>query len=248
MKNYYRHFQQSHPHRKENQLIFITGDVSHSRQDIAFLSKTRPIHNPGNNVILPLNNSRHWKPVSEVKSYDIPYHYKKNTIVWRGAATGQHKRVSLVQQYYNYPTNEIDIGFTNFIESYTGPRNPNFIKQKLTMSELLQNKFLISVEGNDVASNLKWIMASNSLCIKPHSQIESWFMEGKLKPWTHYVPVQDDFSDLIEVYHWCLQNPEQCQKIIKNANQYVNQFLNGEKEFKIIDGVLEGYCNNVTVM
>ena len=247
MKQYYRHFKQTHPHYKENQLIFVPGDVSHTRQDVAFLSKTRPLYQSGHNVLLPLNNIRHWKPVSDVKMYDIPYDYKKNVIVWRGAATGKSKRVALVERYYNYPGKEINVGFTNFLDSYSGSRNPRFIKAKMSMAEQLQNKYIISVEGNDVASNLKWIMASNSLCIKPHSQTESWLMEGNLKPWVHYVPVKEDFSDLLEVYHWCLKNPEMCKQIISNANDYINRFLDGEQEFKIIDGVLEGYCKNITV-
>ena len=57
----------------------------------------------------------------------------------------------------------------------------------------------MSLEGIDVATNLKWIMSSNSLCFSPKLRYETWFMEGKLVPGVHFVEVRDDFDDLAEV-------------------------------------------------
>ena len=34
----------------------------------------------------------------------------------------------------------------------------------------------------------------------------SWLMEDKLVHWIHYIPINDDFSDLQEKYTWCLNN------------------------------------------
>lgn len=247
MSIYYKNFIRNNPNYKENQIIMIAGDVGHSRSKVPFISKTRPIGSCCN-VILPLNNVRHWKPVADVKLYDIPYEYKKNVMIWRGATTGAVKRLPLVSKYYNYPGHEIDVGFTNYIEGYEGYRDPRYIKERKSMGELLGCKFIISVEGNDVATNLKWIMASNSLCIKPESKVESWLMEGLLKPWVHYVPVKDDFSDLLEIYGWCVKNPEICKQIIANCNDYINRFMDGDKEFRIINKSIKKYCDNVTVL
>ena len=243
MKTYYQNFKRNYPKHNQKQFIFLPGDVSHSREDVPFLTKTRPIKVKGKNVILPLNIERHWKPIFKVPYYDIPYDNKKNIMIWRGAATGRDKRVPLVETYFNYPGFEIDVGFTRYNDNYRGKKSQKFIKNKLHMGEMLQCKFLISVEGNDVASNLKWIMASNSLCIRPHSETESWLMEGKLQPWVHYVPVKSDFSDLLDIYKWCLANPDKCKDIIKNSKEYINQFMNGENEKNIVNKVIEKYAS-----
>lgn len=255
MKAYYNAFKKKYI-SNDKKFILVTGDVVHTREDIAFISKTRPIHketgdfykkpNYGKNVLLPLNNIRHWKPVSDVKMYDIPYDSKKNTIVWRGASTGRDSRSVFVEKYYNYPPNQIDVGFTSFMEYYKGDKNPAYLKGNLTMKEQLQNKFLVSIEGNDVASNLKWVLASNSLCIMPIPKIESWLMEGLLVPWTHFVPF-DVYDSLEETYDWCIKNPEMCKQIIKNANLFISKFMDGENEFKVITGVMKGYADKITI-
>ena len=43
--------------------------------------------------------------------------------------------------------------------------NPKWIKNRMTINEQLQYKFILCFEGNDVASNLKWVMSSNSIAI-----------------------------------------------------------------------------------
>jgi len=68
----------------------------------------------------------------------------------------------------------------------------------MTIDEQLEYKFILSLEGNDVATNLKWIMSSNSLAFMPRPKYETWFMEGNLVPNHHYILIKDDYSDLEE--------------------------------------------------
>lgn len=67
---------------------------------------------------------------------------------------------------------------------------------KKTIREHLDYKFIIALEGNDVASNLKWVMSSNSLAVMTRPTCETWFMEGQLIPDYHYVEVKEDFLTL----------------------------------------------------
>ncbi|EOH5314647.1 hypothetical protein ACQJ04_000816 [Campylobacter jejuni] len=46
----------------------------------------------------------------------------------------------------------------------------------------MKYKFIISLEGNNVASNLKWAMNSNSLVLASKITCQTWFIEGTLKP------------------------------------------------------------------
>ena len=51
------------------------------------------------------------------------------------------------------------------------------------------------VEGVDVATNLKWVMSSNSIAVMPKPEIESWFMEKTLIPDFHYIEIKKDYSE-----------------------------------------------------
>jgi len=50
--------------------------------------------------------------------------------------------------------------------------------------------------------------------------------EKKLVPWEHYVPINSDFSDLVEKYDWCEQNPKEMNKILKNVDNLIKTSLN----------------------
>jgi len=53
------------------------------------------------------------------------------------------------------------------------------------MADLLKYKVVIVLEGNNVASGLKWALASNSVLVMPPPTIASWAMEELLEPWVH---------------------------------------------------------------
>lgn len=84
----------------------------------------------------------------------------------------------------------------------------------------------MSLQGNDVATNLKWIMSSNSIAVMPKPTVETWFMEGELIGGVHYIEIKPDYSDLEERLNYYINNPEECEKIIKNAHQHCKKFFN----------------------
>lgn len=215
-------------------VYFLFGDVHHESKYPA-VSKTRP-RGSQRNVLLKLNRYRHWtEPLNQVELYDIPYDQKKDKVLWRGFSRGLKQRIDLLKRYKNHPNRNIDITDTE-------------TETSMSIQDMLQCKFLVSVKGNDVATNLKWIMYSNSLCMMPseHPYV-SWFMEDLLVPWYHYVPLESDFSDLEEKYQWCLSNPDRCKEIIKNASDYIEVFLDGENEDYLNTVVLEKYTQLVNI-
>ena len=96
-------------------------------------------------------------------------------------------------------------------------RKANF----MTIRQQLNYKYILSVEGNDVATNLKWIMSSNSIVFMTKPTCESWFMEGDLIANFHYVEVKKDWSDIIEKIEYCNNNSAFCAEILKKLKQYV---------------------------
>jgi hypothetical protein len=199
-------------------------------ENTPFFVKARPIMgNNENAILLKLNQVRHFKFIQD----PIPFRQKQNTLVWRGACYQTHRQ-RFIRQFYNHPM--CDVGQTN------KPReNTPWQKNKYPISKQLQHKFILAMEGNDVASSLKWTLSSNSLCLMAQPKFETWFMEGKLRPNVHYVQLNDDYSNLEEKIHYYQENPKEAEYIIENAHQFVAQFQNLEQEDCIALHVLKRY-------
>ena len=210
------------------------------------ISKSRNVRDR-NTILLKLNYDRHWKPIKEVKKNDIDWKKKNNKIIWRGVTTGfRNKQRELLIKKYFYNTNRnIDVGITRIVQGQYHMKK--YKKNKMSKKEMLQSKFLISLEGNDVASGLKWQMYSNSVVFMPKPKFESWFMESKLIPNYHYILIRDDLSDLEEKYLWALQNRDKCKQISRNAEKYVKEFLDENKENKIMEKIIKIYMKNKSV-
>jgi hypothetical protein len=231
-----------------NYIAFLWGDNNSHNIEQAIIAKSRIIGDT-NTILLNMNINRHWGDIRNVNKYDIPFISKKDMVVWRGVTTGSENRkgnrFDLVKKYYDYDINKIDVGFNKIVQGHNTYKT--YIKNTIPINQLLEYKYIISVEGNDVASGLKWQLYSNSVVLMPKPTIESWAMEGKLKPYVHYVPLKYDFSDLKSKYNWCLQNNEICQKISINATNYIKQFFDNNNEQLISKNIMVRYFNNISI-
>ena len=72
-------------------------------------------------------------------------------------------------------------------------------------------------------------------------------MEDTLIPNVHYIELKDDYSDLLEKYNWCEKNQTECMKIIKNANNFMDQFKNPHIEEYIENEVIKLYFNKLKI-
>ncbi len=209
-------------------LHYLFGDITFV-PSVPKIVKSRPISNTNSNsVIINLDKRRHFSWASD----PVPFADKKPSAVWRGAA-GNKARNLLVEKFYDHP--EFDIGHTS---GNVGGRSA---KRGLTHREQMQFQYFISLEGNDVATNLKWSMASNMLVMSPKLHFETWFMEGRLEPNKHFVLLRDDFSDLEEKVAFYNENPKEAERIIAAAHCWINQFSDPLKERMIAALVLEKY-------
>ncbi len=207
------------------------GDVILTPQ-LPTIVKSRPISISNKNaVLLNLNKIRHFIFVKDSNSYNN----KINKLVWRGKIT---KLMPHREDFFriHHDNTICDIGAVN---NYV--KNKNWIKSRLTIEEQLQYKFILSIEGNDVATNLKWIMSSNSVAVMTKPKYETWFMEGTLIPDYHFICIKDDYSNLNEKLEYYINNPIETLKIIRNANLYINQFKNKSQEKLISLLVLKKY-------
>ena len=56
-----------------------------------------------------------------------------------------------------------------------------YLKPATYYKEQLKCRYLLAVEGNDVASGLKWMLASNSVVLMAPPRRETWLAESRLR-------------------------------------------------------------------
>ena len=210
---------------------FLFGDITHI-PEIPSIVKSRPImNNQENSVLFKLNKVRHFTYTNDTNQFID----KKNILIGRGAVTKKHKkRTDFYKMYFDHKL--CDLGQIN-----NNTDHDHWIKKKISIEEHLKYKFILCIEGVDVATNLKWVMSSNSIAIMAKPKVESWFMEKKLIGNFHYIEIKDDYSDLEEKLNYYINNVDKCLEIINNANEYVKQFKDEKREKLISLLVLEKY-------
>lgn len=222
----YRHLRRFPSHFR---LRYALGDIFDMPTEPTIV-KARPILGDQRNCILfNMNKVRHFVFIRD----RIPFTEKNSMLVWRGNAR-QQQRQRFLERYYNHP--KCDVGHANK-RRVEGP----WARPFLSIANQLQYKFILSLEGNDLATNLKWILSSNSLCFMPRPRMEGWFMEGQLEPGRHYVELRNDFEDLEEKIDYYTHRPEEALGIIRHAQSHVAQFRNSFIEDVISILVLEKY-------
>jgi hypothetical protein len=149
-------------------------------------------------IVWKLATDRHYKKLYQIYREDTPWYKKKDMAIFRGQLTGTKdgydktmsdeenclnlRRCRLVYKHGN--SSLIDASLTS-----TRGRLPTILNgvtlesEKVTVDYLLQYKGIIMIEGNDVASGLKWALLSQSVVLMPHPKHTSWCMEELLQPW-----------------------------------------------------------------
>lgn len=76
----------------------------------------------------------------------------------------------------------------------------------------------------------------------------SWTMEEKLEPYVHYLPLNDDLSNLDELLEWAANNDKLCQEIAQNGKKYASQFLDKEYDTTMRMMLLQEYSNRLKII
>ena len=175
---------------------------------------------------------------SAMRANAIPFKSKKNKAFFRGSTTGgifsrvnwrQYQRSKVVQLSLKRP-DLLDARFTAGVQiesgvweemvsnNFTGP----FINQHADSSNY---KMVIVPDGNSVPDRLMSLLVSDVVVLKPRStQHEYWYDE--LVPGLHFIPFQQDVSDLEKVIVEALTNVSHLEYIAGQAKRFVLRRLN----------------------
>lgn len=223
---------------------------------------TRPVP-----ILAPLDTYRHYGNLKKVNEHDIAWEQKLNKAVWRGTMTGvdesgrfpydfdmdtnalgvclQFERCRLV--YRNHNNADADVGFSHC--SNKGLRiieGVDMIQPSLSLADQLKYKMLISIEGNDVATGLKWSLLSTSVVLMPPPKKTIFSLEVLLEPWVHYVPL--DVDNVSEAVQWVLHNEMEAQRISKRATNFIEDFFLHSNADHDSENVLQEMANRAAAL
>ena len=222
----HEHLRSFHP---ELRFHYLFGDDIRP-QAAPTLAKARWISEDDRNpVLLKLNRVRHFRFVRDPWTWE----QKRPYVVWRGKVNKPH-RLEMLRALSDHP--RCDVG-------HVGGKlaEPEHGRGFLSIREQLRSRYVLVVEGNDVATSLKWAMASRSLCLMVPPKRESWFLESWLVPGEQFVPLAEDYSNLDEVIDHYESHPDEAREIVANAHQHVARFSDPRRERAIALLVLDRY-------
>lgn len=223
------------------------GDAMRKCEESVFI-KARKVSD-SKSILLKLNTHRHWRDYETIAKHDVPWEEKRSDVVWRGVNTGfgsGRDRLFFLQNYFG----KYNVGFSGIIntmkvknenkEKYDGVCKA-FLLDKLSLKEQLDYKFIVSLEGNDVSTGLKWVLNSNSVPIMKSPRFETWMMEGLLEPYVHYLPLNESMDNLEDLLAWATRNNEQCKQIAMNGKLFMRQFADERNELSLQRKLIEKY-------
>ena len=132
-----------------------------------------------------------------------------------------------------------------YLETFDIDKLPDCFKEfnklkttnKLTPEEQSNYKYIVNIDGNVSAFRLSLELNMGCVILIVDSEWEMWFKK-MLKPWVHYVPIRADLKDIYKQIKWCKNNDEKCKEIVKNAQDFYDNFLQKDGIFDYMQKIL----------
>lgn len=178
------------------------------------------------------------RKLNEGKSFQrapVPWEEKKDIAFWRGALTEAIHRLKISSFSLEFPA-LVDAGISAGLDS----SDPHW-KPSASYEEHLQYKYLPVLDGIMCSyPGYQWRLLSDSVCFKQESDQIQWFY-GALNPYEHYVPIQNDLSNLIDQIIWAQTHDDQCKQIALNATDFALKNLMFDDIYCYLYHVLVSY-------
>ena len=137
-------------------------------------------------------------------------------------------------------------GRRNF-DAMAKTNNPHFVSNSvppyLTFAEQAEYKYLLSLSGAGAWTFYRaYAFLTGSLMFCQDAPQELWYY-SYFEPMVHYIPVQEDLSDIQERFYWAQENPTEAEYIAKKGRLLAIEIFHPEnilREFRrqIVKGIL----------
>ncbi len=217
---------------KDSILAFKDGDVREN-PEVPTLIKARRLNgkNEENAVIMNLDSIRHWLHPHD----NIPFDEKIPKLFFRGDIFNKPARVEFFEKWAD---NEMfDLGDTN-------RSNPSrWQSEFVSIPDHFKYRFILALEGYDMASSLQWIMASGCVPVMPKPTVEGWLMHSRLVAGKHYIEIAPDFSDVGDKLRYYIGHADEARMISEESKKWVSQFNDRKRERIISLLVVDKYLS-----
>lgn len=149
----------------------------------------------------------------------MPWQEKKEMAIWRGGLTRRARLVFCT----------IAKGFPALIDAKINSYDSDQAKEcqelgviggRISWEEYLEYKYQPILDGVMCAAPaFQWRLLSNCATLKQESDEIQWFYRA-LKPYVHYIPFKNDFSDVIQQIEWAKAHDSLCAEIALNAADF----------------------------
>ena len=177
----------------------------------------------------------------------VDWKKKKELCIFRGSATGcgitleNNMRLKASDMSIDYP-DLLDAGITDWkarMRKYSGKgieiiNKDGFrfkLANKINNIEKSEYKYILNIDGYVSAYRLSSELSMGSVVLIVKSDYKLWFSD-KLIEYVHYVPVNSDLSNLIDIIKWCKKNDKKCKDIASNGMEFFKKYLSK-------DGILD---------
>ena len=185
--------------------------------------------------------------------FKINWLKRKNQVFWRGSTTGggilntkkdlfKLRRV-IICKLYNH-NNSFNMKISKIVQ-HNLPKQiliNELKKENIWSKSVFENTFsrycvYPDIPGNALAwgSIRKYLMGN--LIFKSTTKRQLYYYRF-LKPWEHYIPVEENFLDLDEKYNWVKSHKEEAAFIAWNGYVQANNYIKNAPEY-LISRILE---------
>jgi hypothetical protein len=189
-------------------------------------------------IIDSQRNANHWYGIFRETAANYPWEKKKRQVVWRGALSEADWRVALTSvrwraaKFVHEKKSDLyDVGLTGILNDLTQQKEfdvsqvGGLVEPITPMADFQKYMAILDLDG----SRFSTLLCYNSVVMKAQSRYQEYFVSD-LKPWTHYIPVKDDLSDLHQNVEWALdpKNEQTVKNMVALANQWCSERLTAE--------------------
>jgi len=139
----------------------------------------------------------------------LPFKEKKAQIVFGSSPRGTK---------YNFiRRKDIQVSPREYFYSAAVPKTNIVAPIKISKEDMISFKYILDIDGNSSTWDATaWKLNSGSVIMKSESAWIQWFYTD-YRPYVHYVPIKEDFSDIQEQFAWCESHQSECEKLIENC-------------------------------
>lgn len=184
---------------------------------------------------------------------------RSGTIRWRGTTTGTGRialtahartdptvlpRLRMLMLLRDVPGTDALFAAVGEAAWMEGPlRHFGYFGERIAEGDWINDKYALDIDGfSNTWSNLLARMHLGCCVLKVASQqgYRQWYYD-RLEPWTHYVPVRSDMSDLAERIAWVRGNQAQA-RAIASAGQAFARSMTMESETRFaVDAIVAAH-------